>query len=145
DVRRAILDAFTDPYFEVRSAAAQAAAMLADQFEADDHFTEALLSLTEDSSFEVVVEAIRALGKTSMTSFIPQIRRFYLNTNWKIREAILLAMADLTRRGIITDFELIRTEMASMLITCVDFQPIFPIKRALNELANLINQPVGRI
>lgn len=144
DVRNALLDAFTDPYFEVRSTAAQAAAMLADQFEADDHFTDALLSLTEDKSFEVVVEAIRALGKTSVTSIIPQIRHFYLNSNWKIREAILLAMADLTRRGVITDSELIRTEMANMLITCVDFQPVFPIKKALNELANLINQPVGR-
>ncbi|SVE15701.1 uncharacterized protein METZ01_LOCUS468555, partial [marine metagenome] len=54
------------------------------------------------------------------------------------REAIIRAFADLVTRGVATDYDLLRAEMEDLLVTCVDFKPTFPIKKALNELAVLI-------
>ena len=138
EIRTALRASFKDPYFEVRSTAAQAVAELSQQIGTDEELVSDLLKLMEDRSFEVVTAAITALGKISDASFIQHARRFYLHSNWKIREAIIKALADLVIRGVATDYDLLRTEMKDLLVTCVDFKPTFPIKKALNELAVLI-------
>ncbi|MEE2710533.1 MAG: glycosyltransferase [Gemmatimonadota bacterium] len=138
EIRTALRTSFEDPYFEVRSTSAQAVADLSLQVGTDEELVSDLVKLMEDRSFEVVTAAITALGKISDASFIQHARRFYLDSNWKIREAIIRAFADLVTRGVATDYDLLRAEMEDLLVTCVDFKPTFPIKKALNELAVLI-------
>ena len=140
DVRNALLASFDDPYYEVRLTAAQAITELAHSACPDDEVMGRLYRLIQDASFDVVAAAITALGKVGDASIIQTLRKFYLDTNWKIREAIIHALIELIHRDVITDYEALVKETDDILVTCVDFQPTFPIKRTLNELITLINQ-----
>lgn len=140
DIRAALLAALADPYYEVRSSAARAFAALAPPAEPDEEVLRGLIALLKDGSFEVVVAAVRTLGKIGDAAVWPHLRPFYLHTNWKVREAVIYTLIDLVKRNLIKDRETLRQDMDNILATCVYFDPAFPLKQALSELAATLDR-----
>ena len=76
-LREALAD---DPYFEVRSWAAQ---VLGEQCGTDDEIERVLFAALDDDSPEVVVQALSALGKVGRSGdLLKRLRLFYLHPNW---------------------------------------------------------------
>ncbi len=64
-VREVVLAGFRDPYFEVRSSAAQSAIFFSDQIGEDPEIMDALKALMLDRDFEVAREGILAMGRVA--------------------------------------------------------------------------------
>ena len=144
-VRAVLLDRLSDPYYEVRSAAARAFADLAygpETAQADEKRDEEVLSglhgLLRESSFESRTAAIRALGRVGDGAVTEWLRPFYQDPNGKVRQAVIDALADLVGRKIIVDLDGLREELDDILVTSNHFEPDFPIKRTLNRLIGMI-------
>lgn len=140
EVRDVLIDLMRDRYFETRSAVARAFGTFSSRIGSDETVFNGMRKLMKDRSFEVAVEAIKALGAIGDASLLPDFRVFYTHPNWQIREAILRAMINLIQREKIFDPDLLRGEMSHLLITCNHFDPSFPIKRALSDLDSAIRQ-----
>ena len=140
-VRTRLLDLLTDPYYEVRSAAARAFAALAqDTADTDKEVLNALRGLLRESSFEIKSAAIRALGRMGDGAVADWLRPFYQDPNGKVRQAVIDALADLVGRKMIADLDGLREELDDILVTSNHFDPDFPIKRTLNRLIGMIRQ-----
>lgn len=140
-VKHSLPIALDDPYYEVRSWAGTAVANLSGRIGADEGLEEKLVEKLSDPSFEVVCEAAKALGKIAVQeNTLRALQAFYLHPNWKVREAVVRAFVDLLRRKVIQDTERLKTDMDSVLMTCGDFEPSFPLKRALGDLGRLLHQ-----
>ena len=138
-VRTRLLDLLTDPYYEVRSAAARAFAALApDTADTDREALNALRGLLRESSFEIRSAAILALGRMGNDAVAEWLRPFYQDPNWKVRQAVIDALTDLVRRKLIVDLHGLGEELDGILVTCNHFDPDFPIKRTLNRLIDMI-------
>ncbi len=140
-VRARLLDLLTDPYYEVRSAAARAFAALAPETsDPDEEALSGLRRLMRESSFEIRSAAILALGRMGDGAVADWLRPFYQDPNWKVRQAVLDALTDLVRRKLIVDLGGLGEELDDILVTCNHFDPDFPIKRTLNRLIGMIRQ-----
>ena len=140
-VRTRLLDLLTDPYYEVRSAAARAFAALApDTADTDKEALSALRGLLRESSFEIKSAAILALGKMGDGAVAEWLRPFYQDPNWKVRQAVIDALTNLVRRKLIVDLDGLGEELDGILVTCNHFDPDFPIKRTLNRLIDMIRR-----
>ncbi|MBI4553024.1 MAG: glycosyltransferase [Candidatus Latescibacteria bacterium] len=140
EVRTALLAGLADPYYEVRSWSARAFGRLSPLAGPDDEVERRLIERLHDPSFEAVVEAIAALGKVGGAPTHALLREFYAEANSKIREAVIRTLIDLMDRGLIPDLDALAVEVQDMLVTCEDFQPTFPIKRALNNLGTALKE-----
>ena len=140
-VRATLLGLLTDPYYEVRSAAARAFAALAPESgETDEPVLDGLRGLLREFSFEVRSAAIHALGKMGDGAVVEWLRPFYQDPNWKVRQAVLDALADLVRRKLIVDLDGLHEELDGLLVTSNHFDPDFPIKRTLNGLIDMMRR-----
>ncbi len=140
-VRATLLDLLSDPYYEVRSAAARGFAALAPETgDRDDEVLGGLRGLLRESSFEVRSAAILAMGKTGDGAVAEWLRPFYQDPNGKVRQAVIDALNDLVRRKMIDDLDGLREELDGILITSNHFDPDFPIKRTLNRLIDMIRR-----
>ena len=140
-VRARLLDLLTDPYYEVRSAAARAFAALAPETaDTDEEALSGLRRLLRESSFEIRSAAIRALGRMGDGAVAEWIRPFYQDPNWKVRQAVIDALTDLVARKLIVDLDGLREELDGILVTCNHFDPDFPIRRTLNRLIGMIHR-----
>ena len=138
-VRTVLLDLLSDPYYEVRSAAALAFADLAPETgDADEEVLDGLRRLLRESSFEIRSAAIRALGKMGDGAVAEWLRPFYQDPNGKVRQAVIDALTDLVRLKSIVDLDGLRKELDDILVTSNHFDPDFPIKRTLNRLIGMI-------
>jgi len=151
DVRRALLNGLSDPYYEVRSHTARTICGLADLIGEDDALEQALISATYDGRFEVVMEAASALGCIGRASISGRrLRELVWHENWKIRQAVLSAVENLLQRGQITDTAQIRSDLKEMVITSTGFVPIFALKNTIQHLGEMLRvsedreQPGGR-
>ncbi|MCY4545925.1 MAG: glycosyltransferase [Gemmatimonadetes bacterium] len=140
-VRATLLDLLSDPYYEVRSAAARAFAALAPETgERDDEVLDGLRGLLRESSFEVRSAVILAMGKTGGGDVAEWLRPYYQDPNGKVRQAVIDALNDLVGRKMIDDLDGLREELDGILITSNHFDPDFPIKRTLNRLIDMIRR-----
>ena len=147
-VRAVLLDLLSDPYYEVRSAAALAFADLAhgpetagadgDDGERDDEVLNGLRGLLRESSFEIRSAAMRALGRMGDGAVTEWLRPFYQDPNGKVRQAVIDALADLVGRKMIVDLDGLCEELDDILVTSNHFEPDFPIKRTMNRLIGMI-------
>ncbi len=138
-VRTRLLDLLTDPYYEVRSAAARAFAALAPETaDTDGEALSGLRGLLRESSFEIRSAAILALGRMGDGAVAEWLRPFYQDPNWKVRQAVIDALTDLVRRNLIDDLDGLGEELDGILVTSNHFDPDFPIKRTLNRLTGMI-------
>lgn len=141
EIRKTLLDLLDDPYYEVRTVATRAFAVLIPQdADTDTEIVTRILDLIQDRSFEVKAEAVLTLGKIGTASVIDDFRPLYLFPNWKVRTAVISALTDLVRRHLISDLEALQRDLDNILVTCVHFEPTFPIKQTLNNLTEVIRQ-----
>jgi UDP-N-acetylglucosamine--N-acetylmuramyl-(pentapeptide) pyrophosphoryl-undecaprenol N-acetylglucosamine transferase len=141
EIRKTLLDLLDDPYYEVRTVAARAFAVLIPQdADTDTEIVTRILDLIQDRSFEVKAEAVLTLGKIGTASVTDYFRPLYLFPNWKVRTAVISALTDLVRRHLISDLEALQQDLDNILVTCVHFEPTFPIKQTLNNLTEVIRQ-----
>ena len=139
-VRPVSLDLLKDPYYEVRSAAARTFAALApDTGDTDVEALNGLRGLLRESSFEIKSAAILAMGKMGDGAVLEDLRPYYLDPNWKVRQAVIDALTSLVRRRLFNDLAGLRKELDGILVTCNHFDPDFPIKRNLNRLIEIID------
>lgn len=131
--RAALLNALAaDPYFEVRAWAAQA---LGELFAVDGAIESTLCTALDDSTPEVVVQALSALGKISYNpDLLARLRRFYLHPNWQFREQVVLVLIQFLQRGVLQPAQLER-DLDQVLISMPYFKPEFPLSAHLRELA----------
>jgi len=134
-VKQALLKALaTDPYFEVRAAAAQ---VLGELFPPDEPLENGLTAALEDRSPGVVVQAICALGAVSRRpEVLGHLQRFYLHSNWQFRQEVVAALIQLVDRGVLTPGE-VAPQLDKILATSPYFHPEFPLNEKLRELAAL--------
>ena len=141
--RAALLNALeADPYFEVRAWAARA---LGELFAVDGEIESTLFAALDDSSPEVIVQALSALGKISRNpDLLARLRRFYLHSNWQIREQVVLVLIEFLQRGVLEPTQLER-DLDQVLISMPYFKPEFPLGTHLRQLADLVHadQPLA--
>ncbi len=141
--RAALLNALgADPYFEVRAWAARA---LGELFAVDGDIESSLFAALDDSSPEVIVQALSALGKISRNpDLLARLRRFYLHSNWQIREQVVLVLIEFLQRGVLEPTQLER-DLDQVLISMPYFKPEFPLGTHLRQLADLVraDQPLA--
>ncbi len=126
----ALVKATRDRYFEVRSRACRALGRMG---EASEEVRKALVDRLKDSYFEVKAEAIVALSLLFGEEILPLIRRFYYDSNFRLREACVNAIWNLLERGKI-DRERAAGEVRSILDVSENFEPSFPIKAKIAKI-----------
>ena len=136
ETREVLLRALAaDPYFEVRSWAAQA---LGEQFASDDGIERGLFAALDDRSPDVVIQALAALGKVGRSAdLLQRLRLFYLHPNWQFRHGVILALIDFLRRGVLQPAQL-QDDLDRVLASTPYFKPEFPLNERLRELSNLV-------
>ncbi len=134
--RAALLQALAaDPYFEVRAWAARAFGEL---FAVDDEIERTLFAALDDSAPEVIVQALKALGKISRNpDLLARLRRFYRHSNWQIREQVVLVLIEFLQRGVLEPTQL-EGDLDRVLISMPYFKPEFPLGTHLRQLAELV-------
>ena len=134
--RAALLNALeADPYFEVRAWAARA---LGELFAVDGEIENTLFAALDDRSPEVIVQALSALRKISHNpDLLARLRRFYLHSNWQIREQVVLMLIEFLQRGVLEPAQLER-DLDQVLISMPYFKPEFPLGTHLRQLADLV-------
>ena len=140
-LEEALKKALVDPYYEVRTKAAQATAHFAGRLAQPAAFEDLLRGRLADKSFEVVCAAADALGcigrDESAVNALLALKRHRL---WPVRQASLTALNELVRRGVVTDRERLIQEMTGFVTTATDFRPHFSIKAAYQELLDLLEK-----
>jgi len=135
ELEGALVQALADPYYEVRSHAARAAAHFADRLARPEEFQRLLEAGLGDKNFEVAREAALALGRVgrddSATRALLGLR---LHRFWQVREAALQALRQLSDRGLVREPALLLDEVAGFVTTATDFAPHFAIKAAYQDL-----------
>ena len=137
-LRQALLEALkTDPYFEVRRATA---VVLGEQGVAGDQDVEgALMDALGDDAPSVVTAAIAALGHVGCDGerLLPRLRAFYVHDDWQYRQQTVIALDRLLQRHIIDGADIV-DDLDVILSTSPNFEPAFPLKRSLDELATRV-------
>ncbi|MFH1571007.1 MAG: glycosyltransferase [Gemmatimonadota bacterium] len=131
----------TDPYFEVRAAAAQVLGELAARGGAGPRADKALMGGLTDSAPGVVVQAIRALGRASRSAAVLEsLRRYYLHPDWQLRHEVVTALRRLIERDVVEPAA-VAGDVDLILATSSGFHASFPLRDNLRELARLVHTP----
>ncbi len=136
-VRTAVLEALaTDPYFEVRAAAAR---LIGEQLEPGDTDAEVVLrAALDDRADAVLFEVLVAVGRIgSQSGLLDCLRAFYEHRDWRCRQATVDALDRLLERGVL-DVDEVRGDVEQILSTSPNFEPTFPLKDSLEALARRI-------
>lgn len=140
DVKKALLAALEDPYFEVRSWAAKATVAFAEPIGQDSAILQALDQLCTDRAFEVVCEAIRALGEIDeRTTTYTSMRRFFTHPNWRVRQAVVYCLQRWVERKILSS-EVIQSDLEHILVTSSGFVPHFQLREQIRTLSQALEQ-----
>ena len=139
EVEAAIVEAFGDPYFEVRAEAARTAAILADQLSDRCAIVRGLIGLLHDRWLEVAAAAALALGKIGgPTDALPALLALRGARFWRLRAAALDGLVALVERGQAGDLRALVAEVRHFVLTSTDFKPEFQIKRLYGRLLEAI-------
>jgi UDP-N-acetylglucosamine--N-acetylmuramyl-(pentapeptide) pyrophosphoryl-undecaprenol N-acetylglucosamine transferase len=144
-LEEALLTALSDPYYEVRAQAARALARFSQRLTAPSRFQKALMGMLADKSFEVIRESALALGSVGQDGYaIEALLGLRLHRYWQVRQAALLALAELARRSIPSDPERMLQDVTGFVVTATDFRPSFTIKGAYRELVEELTSMTNR-
>ncbi|MCA9319632.1 MAG: murein biosynthesis integral membrane protein MurJ [Planctomycetes bacterium] len=144
---RAILIALDDPYFEVRSAAAQAVKVFARQFTPPSRLSaiEKLARLSKGRNFEVAMHAVEGLAAAALDDGVLEILEgLHYHANWQVRHSVVRAYHELYRRGIVEDRGRIMRLLDDVLVTCDAFHPTFELKETLLRVRRGLETPSDR-
>ncbi len=141
EVRRAILTALEDPYFEVRSWAARAVIRLADLVDGDEEIEERLRRNLGDRWFEVVVSTATALGRIARDpGILDDLLPLLEHGNWKVQQATLRALMHLIERDVIPYPPLVSERIRRIPMKGLDFSPRFPLKHTWEDFQELLSR-----
>jgi hypothetical protein len=127
-----------DPYYEVRVESARCITRLKDKASGRNSLTVTLLKNLSHRSLEVRWSCIRALGVTAgQSDIIPHARKLAVHPNWKIRQALLAALETMLERRVLGSGDPLFRIVDELIPTCTDFNPSYPLKRALNRIRQL--------
>ncbi len=138
EVRKAILFALSDPYYEVRVACAK---MLADLIDSDDPAVATLLDTIEKRlkhrGVEEQCSLILLLSKIAGSEHIQWLNPFMMNSNSLLREQLLKAYISFYQRKII-DKKQLQDCLENILITSNNMQPSFRLKEIMVEIKRIL-------
>lgn len=125
-----LLEAMSDPYFEVRARACRCAAHFGPYIAGKPAWIDAVFARMEDCCFEVVIEATLALGETGTDERALE-RLFSLNEShfWQVRNAALCGIRRMIERGVVEPTGELLSKASSFILTSTDFRPHFQIKQ----------------
>ncbi|MBN2289153.1 MAG: hypothetical protein JXQ83_07455, partial [Candidatus Glassbacteria bacterium] len=127
-----------DPYFESRSAAAGVILALRAKIGASPELARALEKNLGHRSPEVRWKSLEALGAvTPDPKLTANLDRFLFHPNWRIRQALAMAVGHLVERGLVHPGDPLIRQVESIIPTCTDFIPTFPLKRELVRMHRL--------
>ena len=127
-----------DPYYETHSSAAGVILELRDKIGSCEKLTRALENNLEHRSLEVRWSCLEALGAvTPEPKLLDDLERFLFHQNWRIRQALALAVGHLMERGMVRPGDPLLKQIENILPTSTDFVPTFPLKRSLNRMHRL--------
>jgi UDP-N-acetylglucosamine--N-acetylmuramyl-(pentapeptide) pyrophosphoryl-undecaprenol N-acetylglucosamine transferase len=145
EVEARVFEALDDTYYEVRAQAARTIAHYAEALSQKQAVTEKLTELVKDGSFEVVKEAVLALGSVGEE---PQVAETLLGLRehhyWQVREAALRAITKLVERSVVMDRVRLLNEASRFMLTTTDFRSHFDIKETYRTLYELCRQKDDR-
>ena len=83
--------------------------------------------------------AIAALGHVGCDGerLLPRLRAFYVHDDWQYRQQTVIALDRLLQRHIIDGADIV-DDLDVILSTSPNFEPAFPLKRSLDELATRV-------
>jgi len=137
-VKQALLQAFGDPYFEVRSWAAVAVLRLADRTRNDPDLERGLRANLRDRWFEVIASSLEALAEISTApDILADLAPLLQHRNWKVQEATVRCLMRLMERGIVRLDAQTEARMQATPMKGLDFSPRFPLQETWEDFQDL--------
>jgi UDP-N-acetylglucosamine--N-acetylmuramyl-(pentapeptide) pyrophosphoryl-undecaprenol N-acetylglucosamine transferase len=144
EVEARVFEALDDSYYEVRAQAARTMGHFAQELTQRQAVQEKLLTLLKDRSFEVVIEAVLALGAVGEDrEVVETLLGLKEHHYWQVREAALRAVTMLAKKGIVLDYDWLLNEISQFIITTTDFRSYFDIKETYQKLHALCKGEEG--
>lgn len=141
EVESALLLGLRDPYYEVRTEAAHAAALFGEKLSARKDFVSALERLLADKNIDVSTAAAEALGTIGdETDALPALLGLWDARLWRLRTSVLRGILHLVDRGKVRDLEQLEAEVPKFILTSTDFRPHFEIKFAYLRLMESVSR-----
>jgi UDP-N-acetylglucosamine--N-acetylmuramyl-(pentapeptide) pyrophosphoryl-undecaprenol N-acetylglucosamine transferase len=140
ELTKVLKEAFSDSYYETRSASLLLARKNSAKLSNDREFINLAKSLSKDSEFEVAKEAILLLGEIGSEEDLTYIISFKDHFFWQVREAALLAIKRIIERGVKIDKEKVKKELLKFNLTSTDFKPLFTIKQNYRKICELLEK-----
>ena len=135
NVEKHLLMALEDPYFEVRSHVCAAVAHFAPILAGKEGWVEAMMKSLHDPSFEVAVQAARALGEIGNDQRVLQVLLQLRESHyWQVRNAALIGIRRLVERAVVQPSEAMLADVSSFILTATDFRPHFSIKQTYQSV-----------
>lgn len=144
EVERDLLVAMEDPYYEVRAQACRTAAHFSASLAGKEVWLAALLKRLQDDSFEVLVEAARAIGELGVDGRALDALMDLCNSfRWQVRDAALQGVKRLLERRIICPSAELLQRISCFVLTATDFRPHFSIKESYRSIEAFCRQRMG--
>ena len=130
-----IILGLTDSYYETRCEALRNVTFFAKDLKHREEIKKLVMSNFKSFNFDIVRESILAYTEfvENFEDFL-ELKRFYLNVNWKIREAVIISLTKLKGKKIITDKEQIKSVVDNIILSSTGFLPEFNLKKTLKKL-----------
>ncbi len=115
-VKDALIAAFTDPYWEVRTASIRSYTLIYRENTSNSGI-DSIREMLNDKKFEVVSEAVSALGQLAVTrDIIESFRKFYSHPNSRVKVAVVKSLKTMRARGLIKDDKELIAELRNIFI-----------------------------
>jgi UDP-N-acetylglucosamine--N-acetylmuramyl-(pentapeptide) pyrophosphoryl-undecaprenol N-acetylglucosamine transferase len=145
DVEDHLLVAMEDPYYEVRAQACRTAAHFSASLAGKEIWLTALLKRLQDDSFEVLIEAARALGELGVDGrALDALLDLRDSFRWQVRDAALRGVKRLLERRIICPSADLLDRISCFVLTATDFRPHFGIKESYRSIDTFCRQRMGQ-
>ncbi|RPJ76057.1 MAG: hypothetical protein EHM24_03045 [Acidobacteria bacterium] len=144
EVEAALIEAFHDPYYEVRAESARAVSALSNALIDRAAVVAGLTGLLQDRWLEVAVAGAEALGRVGCRNdALPALLAMRDARYWVVRAAALRGLLSLVERGEGGDPSALLSQVNHFVLTSTDFKPEFQIKRLYGRLLDAIEGREG--
>ena len=135
NIEQSLLVAVKDPYYEVRSQVCCTAAHFGRFLAGKEEWFQAMLRCLHDKSFEVMVEAAKAVGEVGTDGrAVDSLMALKEDLRWQVRDAALKGIKRLMERRVIAPSQEILGQIATFVLTATDFSPHFSIKETYRTI-----------
>ena len=140
EIEAALVTGFSDPYYEVRAACANAVSHFNERIAAQEPFIINLLNSLKESNLDVSAAAAEALGRLGGEKDALEALLCLCDTKyWRLRAAAINGISHLVKRGRVADLKTAEERLSRFILTCTDFKPRFEIKFAYQTLMKNIS------